>query len=145
MRKLIVVVAISTLLAGLAASPTGAGAGRVKPWVVCAGYSASGVHTSYKFRPHACGFHERGAPYANAWTLDARKLRWKYWSPRRAQGRGKTGVNMYGYAPVWVRLSRPRYVCGRTVFTRGRFKFVTHFRGRRHTYRSTYRLDRCAL
>jgi hypothetical protein len=139
-RKSAFSAAVVLLLTLVAASPIGAGARTVKPKVVCYEYPRS----QYRFRPHSCLFHVRGKPYnANLGFVNAKKLRWHFWSPRQAQARGKLGIVTYGWAPVRIRLSRPRNTCGETVFTRGRFKYRIHHRGRHHTKRFTISLDRC--
>lgn len=146
MKRAALMLLTASLLASVAAtSPTLSGASRPQPRVVCASFSSGGdAHLHYRTRPHSCVLHQRGKPYdASVYFTTAEKLGWRYWSPRRAQAHGEIYLNMYGPAPLWLTLSRPRDTCGSTVFTRGRFKYRYHYNGHHHTKRFTMSLDQC--
>jgi hypothetical protein len=142
-RRLFAAIVMALLLMIVAAVSISDGAGRPHHQVVCITQWDPHPHSSYRFRPHSCDFHERGKPYVHAYIQVARHLHWRYWSPRRALAHGKLGVSTYGLAPLRVKLSRPRHACGRTVFTKGRFRVRIRQNGRTHTYRYSVHLDKC--
>jgi hypothetical protein len=117
--------------AALAAPPAGA------TRVVCRGDDPN-YTPHYRKEPRKCTFHKRGEPLANAWFVHTHDNHWHQWGQRRARGRGKAVASMTGDTPVRIRLFRPRFRCGRRVFTRARFYYPEFNRG------SKIALDLCA-
>lgn len=143
MKRIGLTVVAASLLAIVGLWPA-AQAGKVHNKVVCITRWGPHPKGSYRYRPHACDFHDRrGSDYIHAEIQATRHLRWRYWSPHRASARGKIGISTYGFAPVRVKLSQPRPHCGHRVFTKGRFKVRIRVRGGHRTYRYTVPLDAC--
>jgi hypothetical protein len=138
-KRLVLTVAMVSLLAIVATLPTGAGARKSRPWVICTTQWDPSPQSTYRRKPHACDYHERGEPYAHAWIEVTRHVQWHYWNGRRAVGHGKTYISTYGPAPVKIKLSRPQHVCGQKIFTKARFKV----RASGDTYRYGISLDKC--
>lgn len=137
MRRL-TLLAVASLLVIVAALPTGAAARKSRPWVICT-TQWEPPQSTHRRKPHACDYHERGEPYANAWIEITRHVHWHYWNGRRAVGHGRAYINAYGPAPIKIKLSRPRHVCGQKIFTKARFKV----RAAGDTFRYGFALDKC--
>jgi hypothetical protein len=141
-RHLAVVAVASFVLVSLThttvqASPPGSQVVCLTEW----GYHPTGW---YRTRPHSCGLHERGKfPAAHVNVYTAARLHWLHWGARSATARGKLGISTYGLAPLKLRLSRPRHLCGHTVFTRAHLTIRTHYH--EHSHRSSFDiwLDSC--
>lgn len=92
-----------------------------KPKVLCMKYETQRLFL--KARPANCDFIDANADLDafSSWALlPTRRVRWTHWGHRSAIGEGKGFLRGVGWRPNRVRLSRPRTVCGRKVFTRFR-------------------------
>jgi hypothetical protein len=111
----------STDLDGQPTSPHAA-----KPKVLCMKYSTEQLYL--RARPANCDFIDADVdldqPFTSWAVIPTRSVRWTHWGHRSALGKGKGFLRGVGWRPNRVRLSRPRVVCGRKVFTRfkGRIK-----------------------
>jgi hypothetical protein len=114
----------AALFLGIATGPAGATSAPTQ--VICvSGSSVERVQGAYTVRPHACNFHERGRPAADAFMVQMTGIHWRHWGAREANGVGFTAANMIGLVRTRVRLSAPAEVCGHRIFT------IAHFRFRR--------------
>lgn len=90
-----------------------------KPKAFCMKYKNQRTFTTA--RPANCDFiwAEADLDYLTSWALiPTRSMRWVSWGQRSAYGKGKGFARGIGWRPNRIRLSRPRMVCGRKVFTR---------------------------
>jgi len=90
-----------------------------KPKVLCMKYRSERLFV--RARPANCDFIDANADLDSltSWALiPTRSVRWTHWGHRSALGKGKGFMRGVGWRPNRVRLSRPRVVCGRKVFTR---------------------------
>jgi hypothetical protein len=115
-----------------------------KPQVICLtewGYQPEG---DYRTRPVACDLHDYGAypvAHVNVWVT--KRLRWSSWGPKSAVATGKLGISTYGLAPLKLRLTRPRELCGHVVFTRAHLDVRVRYDGKvRRSGHWTW-LDKC--
>lgn len=145
LRRFVTVIAVAAgalsanaLIATALAAPVG------EPQVVCLTEWGEQPEGTYRTRPHSCDLHERGKlPVAHLNVMVTHNLHWLHWG-RVAVARGQLGISTYGWAPLKLRLTRPRALCGHTVFTRA----LLHVRFRSssgHWHRSRVRiqLDNC--
>lgn len=127
LKKLIAIAVLTFLIApGSAPAQTNSKTPSLrafKPQVVCANYRSQRFFV--RARPANCDFP---SPYAeqgsiSSWSVfPTRSFRWGHWGYRSAIGRGKAFMRGVGWRPARVRLSQPRTVCGRKVFTRLRVR-----------------------
>lgn len=105
-------------------SPSGAGdqAAAVRtelPRVLCLNYPKERFYVS--FRPARCDYYSAKAPVnpvAGIAIAPTKNVRWSHWGAQWAKGAGRYHVNGPGFIPARFRLSNPRTVCGRLMFTR---------------------------
>ena len=97
----------------------------------------------WRIKPASCNVHQKGEPVAGYSTFSLRQMRWGHWGDQWARGRGKTVLNMYGYAPVRVWLSQPQRICGRRVFSKIRGVIRTRERGQVRRHRFSMRITTC--
>jgi len=81
----------------------------------------------FRVRPHGCRFHQLGLSSEENNLADLTfRIHWRRWTAASASGIGRQRVFVVNYkthkhslssAPVVMRLSRPRRVCGHQVFT----------------------------
>jgi hypothetical protein len=134
MKRCLIVCAVAGL--ALPAVPASSGAALAKsPQVLCVDKHND---LTYRTTPHACTFHKRHAPFANAFEVITRHDRWHHWGARRAKGRGKAVASMTGPVPVHIKLYRARTRCGHLVYTKARFRYPTFHSG------GAFKLDACA-
>jgi hypothetical protein len=114
------------------------------PQVICLtewGYQPKG---DYRTRPASCDLHDYGAypvAHVNVWVT--KRLRWSSWGSRSAVATGKLGISTYGLAPLKLRLTRPRRLCGHVVFTRAHLDVRVRYDGKvRRSGHWTW-LDKC--
>ena len=123
MKRCLILCAVSAAAVAVIAAPASSGAPVVKvPEVLCVDRHND---LTYRFKPHACTFHKRHAPFANAFEVITRHDHWRHWGAHRARGKGKSIASMTGPVPVHVKLYRARNRCGHLVFTKARFHFPT--------------------
>lgn len=121
-RKLLLLGVGAALLIGVAAGPAGATSPQTQ--VICvSGSSVERVQGAYTVRPHACNFHQRGRPAADAFMVQMTGIHWRHWGAAEANGVGFSAANMIGLVRTRVRLSAPAEVCGHHVFTIAHFRF----------------------
>ena len=133
MKRRLILCAVSGLaVAGLAASPGTALAKSTQ--VLCVDTDNS---LTYRTTPHACTFHKRNAPFANAFEVITRHDHWFHWGGHRARGQGKAVASMTGPVPVRIKLYRARTRCGHRVYTKARFRYPTFHSG------GAFKLDVC--
>jgi hypothetical protein len=79
----------------------------------------------YRVRPHGCRFHRLSLEEDSLSDLVFR-IHWRHWTGTSASGVGRQHVSVINFKthkhyvssePEAVRLSRPRRICGHTVFT----------------------------
>ena len=90
-----------------------------KPKVLCMKYQTGRLFV--RARPANCDFIDADADLGalTSWALvPTRSVSWTHWGHRSALGKGKGFMRGVGWRSNRVRLSRPRTVCGRKVFTR---------------------------
>ena len=92
---------------------------------------------TYRFKPRACTFHKRNAPFANAFEVATRHDHWRHWGRHRARGKGKAIASMTGPVPIHIKLYRARNRCGHLVYTKARFRYPTFHSG------GAFKLDVC--
>jgi hypothetical protein len=144
MRKLRagVVGVVGALLVAALVPPTAA-ARPHSPKVICI-TSYRLPRGAYRYKPHHCVFHQRHKfPITGANTVRTKDLHWKHWTQRSAAAKGEVLVSTIGPSPASLKLTRPRTLCGKTVFTRLRVRFRFVFNG--HTYYRRFKMsiDNC--
>lgn len=129
--------ASSSIGAALAAPPG-------QPQVICLTEWGEHPEGAYRIRPRSCDLHERGKfPVAHLNVMVTHNLHWLHWG-RVAVARGQLGISTYGWAPLKLRLTRPRELCGHTVFTEARLRIrLRSSDGHLHQSHTTIRLDDC--
>jgi len=144
-RSLTAGLALLVAAVALLADPNSKGqADNDEPQVVCLtewGPQATGW---YRSRPRECDLHERGktpVAHVNVWVT--KQLRWLRWGPRSAVAKGKLGVSTVGLVPLKVRLTRPRELCGHTVFTRAHLDVRLTYDGKTRRSSHWIWLDTC--
>ena len=142
MRGLARMTSIAALaLAALAfSSSLGAQALAGPPKVLCLTKLGGTPRGDYLQRPSSCDLHQRGAPPVRQAIAVTRQLEWSQWGGPVAIADGKLGISSVGLVPLKLRLSRPRSICGRTVYTKAEF-VVTTYDGDRN--RSSWQIDSC--
>jgi len=124
LRAFVVVLVAAGLVSAAPAGATGVGGSSsslraAKPKVLCMKYKSG--RTFVRARPANCDFVDANADLdaLTSWALiPTRSMKWSHWGRSSALGKGKGFLRGYGWRPNKVRLSRPRVVCGRKVFTR---------------------------
>ena len=114
-----------------------------KRQVICLTEWGDNPTGAYRSRPHSCDLHERGTPAFHPTIAVALRLHWLHWGGRVAVARGKIGISTYGLAPLKLRLSGLREVCGHTVYTRAQMLVTVYYDGQVHRSRSSKLLDNC--
>jgi hypothetical protein len=120
-----------------------AGALSSRPQVVCLtewGDDPTGV---YRSRPHHCDLHERDTPAFHPTIAVTQGLHWLQWGGRVAVARGKLGISTYGLAPLKLRLSGLREVCGHTVYTKAELFVTVYYGGEAHHNHGSMPVDDC--
>lgn len=136
-----IVLLVGVALAALALSPAlGAQALAGPPKVLCLTKLGGTPRGDYRQRPRSCDLHQRGAPPVRQAIAVTRRLEWSQWGGRVAIAKGKIGISSVGLVPLKLRLTRPRSICGRTVYTKAEF-VVTTYDGERN--RSSWQIDSC--
>jgi hypothetical protein len=97
----------------------------------------------YRTRPHHCDLHERNTPAFHPTIAVTQHLHWLHWGGRIAVAKGKLGISTYGLAPLKLRLSGPREVCGHTVYTKARLFVTVYYHGKAHHSHGSMPLDDC--
>ncbi|HEX5929202.1 MAG TPA: hypothetical protein VFY48_07400 [Solirubrobacterales bacterium] len=98
---------------------------------------------AYRTRPHSCDFHHRGQPAFHAAIAVTRGLHWLHWGGAIAVAKGKIGISTYGLAPLKIRLSGLREVCGHTVYTKAQLFVTARVDGEVHRSQGSMPLDDC--
>ena len=122
-----------------------AGARSSRPQVICLtewGDDPTGV---YRSRPHHCDLHERDTPAFHPTIAVTQGLHWLHWGGRVAVAKGKLGISTYGLAPLKLRLSGLREVCGHTVYTKAELFITTFYDGEAHRSHGSMPVDDCLL
>lgn len=91
----------------------------MKPRVLCLNYGAGNFYV--RSRPARCDYYAANAPTDPVTALaiaPTKSVRWTRWGSRIAYGKGRYHVNGPGFIPARFRLLRPRYACGRLMFTK---------------------------
>lgn len=121
--RLAIIAMVGALAAGIyfesAAPQAEAGGQRV---VCITGFDGANAYGAYKRRPRKCVMHHRGKPFASAYLVVLKKLRWSYWGGQ-ARGKGIIRGNMGYKAKARVKLTKPRSPCGATVYTVARIRY----------------------
>jgi hypothetical protein len=124
--------------------PDTAGAAGGSPQVICVVEWGEHPTGAYRYRPHECDLHERGAfPVAHVNLAVTKRLHWLHWGAKIAVARGKLGISTYGLAPIKLRLLKPRTLCGHTVFTEMIVRGRSPFEGKPHPFRYREKIDTC--
>lgn len=142
MRGLARMIAMVALAAVAFSPPPDAGArAGGKPKVLCLTEWGAAPRGDYHYRPRSCDLHQRGAPALRQAIAVTRRLEWSQWGGRVAIAKGKLGISSVGLVPLKLRLSRPRSMCGRTVYTKAEFVTTSTYDGSRN--RITWPIDSC--
>jgi hypothetical protein len=140
--KVILVMAIAVLCSNATVGTATAPA--VRPQVVCLTEWGEHPEGAYRIRPHSCDLHERGKfPVAHLNVMVTHNLHWLHWG-QVAVARGQLGISTYGWAPLKLRLTQPRELCGHTVFTKARLLIrIRSSSGHWHRSHTRIQLDNC--
>jgi hypothetical protein len=114
------------------------------PQVICITEWGDQPTGAYRYRPHQCDIHERGAfPVFHLNVSVLRRLHWLHWGPKSAVARGKLGISTYGLAPIKLRLLKPRTLCDHTTFTEMIMRGRVPYGGKPHPFRDRKKIDTC--
>jgi hypothetical protein len=97
----------------------------------------------YRTRPHHCDLHERNTTAFHPTIAVTQRLHWLHWGGRIAVAKGKLGISTYGLAPLKLRLSKLREVCGHLVYTKAQLFVTVYYDGEAHHSRGSMPLDNC--
>lgn len=114
-----------------------------RPQAICLtewGDNPTGV---YRSRPHHCDLHERDTPAFHPTIAVTQRLHWLHWGGRVAVAKGKLGISAYGLAPLKLRLSGLREVCGHTVYTKADLFITVYYDGKAHHNHGSMPVDDC--
>src|SRR5690348_4760592 len=103
----------------LGALPTGVASARTVPKVPCWGTNFElDEPLTFRARPKTCSLVPRKA---GEYGHGLMQMRWSSWGSTEARGRGAA---YRLWSDIQVRLSAPKRVCGRLVYTRAKVVFV---------------------
>ena len=112
--------------------------------VICLVEWGSQPTGAYRGRPHSCDLHIRGqVPVAHVNVAVTKRLQWLHWGGRTAVAKGRLGISTYGLAPLKLRLSGLREICGQMVYTKAQLFVTTRYGGEIHHSRNSMPLDTC--
>jgi hypothetical protein len=120
-----------------------AGALSSRPQVICLTEWGDDPTGLYRSRPHHCDLHERGTPAFHPTIAGTQGLHWLHWGGRVAVAKGKLAISTYGLAPLKLRLSGLREVCGHTVYTKADLFVTVYYDGKAHHNHGSMPVDDC--
>lgn len=104
---------------GIYTLPNAAASARATPKVPCFGTNFElDEPLTFRTRPKTCSLVPKDS---SDWGNGLMQMRWSSWTGKEARGRG---ASYRLWSDIQVRLSAPKRVCGRLVFTRAKVVYV---------------------